>query len=132
MPWLISDLITVPPGMFFLFGERHDDGWLPRRLRLLSHAKLSDSLRVFLYLAHCAQSLSRAVIISPQQRTTALIRLQLLFTRTFATCKCGLKQKRGEDSGPQTCYVSLLYLPLTRPHARHANAPHKISSKSYC
>lgn len=31
VPALISDLITAPLGMFFLFTEHHDDGPLPRR-----------------------------------------------------------------------------------------------------
>lgn len=63
MPSLISDLITAPVGMFFLFTEHYDDDGLPRRLGLLSRAKLLDFLRVFLYLAHGIQSVSRTITI---------------------------------------------------------------------
>lgn len=61
VPSLISDLITAPLGMFFLFTEQNDDGWLLGGPRLLSCAKFSDFLRVFLFLAHGSHLVSKTI-----------------------------------------------------------------------
>lgn len=136
MPWLISDLITAPLGMFFLFTEHQHDGWLPGRPRLLSRAKLSDFPRVFFSSWLVVHNQFPGLSLSARNTETHhIFNLSTLVVckknnhRLEMFCLSGPRQKR---RGPETCYVSLLHLPLTHPRTIHANAPNKIYSKPWC
>lgn len=104
VPSLISDLITAPLGMFFLFTEQNDDGWLLGGPRLLSCAKFSDFLRVFLFLAHGSQLVSKTINtrLKYSHRNTSryVMSLYQQLVRTF------------KDQVFLTCYYVSLFYPL--------------------
>lgn len=114
MPWLISDPITAPLGMFFLFTEHHDDDWLLRRPQLLSRARLLDlfgaSLTWLMPHPYQAETLTYA-----QKCIIALILLAFYKNGVVITCKplewAETKARQRQQALNMLCNLYLTHTP---------------------